>query len=69
MIEELVFYDMGFAEGIDPRLLSYEEYWGPHYFFDECEKTGKIKRNYFIAKLEKHARYALPLIKNIKHWM
>ena len=49
VIEELLFYNMDLAEGIDPRILSYEEYWGPHYFFDDDPKTGKAKRNYFIA--------------------
>lgn len=69
MIEELLFYNMELAEGIDPRLFKYEEYWGANYFYEISEKTGSVKKNYFISQLEKHARYALPLVKNIKYWI
>ncbi len=69
IIEELMLFDPSYSEGVDPKLVRYDKYWGDNYFF-ELEDDGKIvKRNYFIANLEECARYALPLIKNIKNWM
>lgn len=68
VIEEMLHYDESYAEGVDPKIIKYDKYWGAHYFFEHFD-NGLIKRNYFIAELEKSARYALPLIKSIKHWL
>jgi len=39
-----------------------EKYWGKSYFF-----YGKDQRpNWFIKEIEKYARWAVPLVKNIK---
>ena len=67
VIEEFMHFDESYSEGVDPRLVRYDKYWGPNFF---VEIDGKRKkRNYFLSELEPSARYALPLIKNIKHWM
>ena len=67
VVEELMFFDPTYADGVDPRLVRYDKYWGPNYFIEDDE--GEMKRNFFVAKLEEYATYILPLIKNIKHWI
>ena len=68
VVEELLLYDDSYAEGVDPEMIPLSPLWGGDYFLDKDE-AGNIKRNYFIAQLEDCARYMLPLVKNIKHWI
>lgn len=34
IVEELMFFDMSFADGVDPRLVRYDKYWGSNYFVE-----------------------------------
>jgi hypothetical protein len=44
-----MFFDPSFSEGIDPRLVRYDKYWGPNYFVDTFDEGLTFKKNYFIA--------------------
>ena len=63
MIEDLYWHDKETSEGKDPHLLDLTNFWGSNYFFDTV--NGQPVKNFFIAEVEKHARYALPFVKNI----
>ena len=69
IIEELLFHDPSLADGVDPMLIDYEKKWPKGYFVEVREGEERVRRNYFIVKMTRHGRYALPLLKCIKHWM
>ena len=76
MIEEMQEYDKTLNDGKDPYLLKTSRYWGPSYFLDEVAvphlqggQTTAIKKNFFVAEVEKRARYALPFARNISHFV
>ena len=57
------FIDNESSEGKDPHLIDLSEFWGSNYFFDTVD--GQPVKNFFIHEVEKHARYAIPFVKNI----
>ena len=80
VIEELQEHDKSLNDGKDPHLLKTERYWGPSYFTDEVQTAAgasswwsapakTVKRNFFVAEAEKTARYALPFVRNISHFI
>ena len=80
VIEELQEHDKSLNDGKDPHLLKTERYWGPSYFTDEVPAAvgasswwstpaKTVKRNFFVAEAEKTARYALPFVWNISHFI
>ena len=70
VVEELMMFDNSFGDGVDPQLVKNDLYWGKDsYFVDQVEEGKRPKRSYFISQVEECARYLLPLMKNIRHWM
>lgn len=65
VVEELLWYDETFGEGIDHGLTKYDKYWGPHYFYENSVDGQSVKRNLILALLAENSRYWVPLIKNI----
>lgn len=55
--------------GRDPDAVDPSQFWGDNYFLDRDPSTGKLLRNYFVAEVDKVARYALPFVKNIAFMM
>ena len=49
------------TNGTDPHLIDMKSYWGESYFYHD---NGR--RNFFVAHLEKSARYAIPFMRNLK---
>ena len=75
-MEEMQEYDKSLNDGKDPFLLKTERYWGPSYFFDEIPvynmagyQTPVLRKNFFVSEAEKKARYALPFVRNISHFI
>lgn len=66
VVEEFWRFDKQSSCGSDPRLLSNEMYWGDNYFLDQVPYQEAPVKNYFVAEMEKVARYAVPFAKNIK---
>jgi hypothetical protein len=42
--------------------------WGDDWFFQK-NSQGELKKNYFVAEVEKSARYAVPFVKNLKNML
>lgn len=75
-MEELQEFDYSLNDEKDPYLLMTKRYWGPSYFTDEVTvshwfsaPTIATRRNFFVAEAEKTARYALPFVRNISHFI
>ena len=64
VIEELWWFDNESSMGQNPLLLNNYAFWGENFFIDNF--NGQPLKNYFVAELEKVARYALPFVKNMK---
>ena len=76
VIEEMQEYDTRLNDGKDPHLLKTERYWGPSYFFDDVlaynwsgHRDPALRRNFFVSEVEKTARYALPFVRNMSHFI
>ena len=77
VIEELWRFDNESSMGKDPLLLDNSAFWGENFFIDNTvpqeeqsstEAMTSAVKNYFVAELEKVARYALPFVKNME-WL
>ena len=68
IIEEMTHHDSDYAEGRDPKLVKCNKYWGDDYFGEMIDENT-YKKNYFVHMAEQCSRYALPLLKNIRHLM
>ena len=66
MIEDFWWFDNSSSMGKDPLLLDHSAYWGDNYFVDTI--NGQPVKNYFVAQVEKVARYAIPFVKNMQ-WL
>ena len=65
VIEEFHHEDSSYGEGVDARLIPHnKDIWGPSFFL-EADKDNR--RNFFVAEVEKVARYAIPFVKNLKY--
>ena len=64
VLEEMWWIDNESSEGSDPLLIDNSRFWGDSFFFDTV--NNQQVRNYFMAELDKVARYAVPFVKNIK---
>ena len=60
VIEELACHDPSLEMGTSAQPVNWQQFWGQNYFVGP---SGR--RNYFVAEMEKVARYALPFVKNI----
>ena len=81
VIEEMSFHDKSFENGVDAKLIPYDQnLWGKDYFVEvnvEEDMEGgsggaptvHVVKNFCIYEASKVARYALPFIKNIKHML
>ena len=65
VIEELYWFDNQASEGKEAHLLSMDRFWGNNFFFDNHPSQTEPIKNYFVAEVEKVARYAVPFVKNI----
>ena len=69
VVEELADYDPS-LEGPNPSpTIKYDKYWGKDSYFAEPADGGRPKRSYFLSQVEDSARYMLPFVRNIEHWM
>ena len=67
MVEEMWWIDNESSEGKDPLLIDNSPNWGENFFIDTV--NGQKVRNYFMAKVDKVARYAVPFVKNIRRFI
>lgn len=67
VIEELYWHDKWACEGKEAHLNDNSSIWGKNFFFDKV--GNKQVKNYFVAEVEKVARYALPFLKNINRFI
>jgi len=70
VVEELADYDSS-LEGPSPSpSIKYDKYWGKDtYFVEKLAEGVRPKRSYFLSQVEDSARYMLPFLRNIEHWI
>ena len=67
VVEDLWFFDNAVSGGKDPKLAQVGAFWGLNYFSDTVD--GRQVKHLFARDMERAARYAVPLLRNINMLM